>query len=183
MKKIFLTVVTAVLFLFGCSDVGVNPRLPVNNSSNNTTMNKKGTLVDYSESQFSVTQTINGNNGGIIMLNNSSGTVSVSASLKIRPHSFEGSETITMTVDPLTASVYFSPSMAFEKKLKFNLALSGLDLGALGYSQGKLNFYYQADDGTLTLIKQNGVDVDLSSGSIYINDAEIYHFSRYIWAK
>ena len=183
MKKIILTLAIAGLFLFGCSDVGVNPNMPANNNQNNTTLNKKGLLNLDLDSPFSVTQTINGAEGGTITLDKSWGIINTHASLFFPPNSFEGTETITMTVDPLTASVSFYPSMVFETRLDLDLSFDGLNLVYLGLNSNKVDFYYQADDGLLSLIKNNGVSVSVSTGTLSVKNAGLYHFSRYIFAK
>ncbi len=183
MKKIILTLAIAGLFLFGCSDVGVNPNMPANNNQNNTTLNKKGLLNLDLDSPFSVTQTINGAEGGTISLDKSWLLGSASASLFFPPNSFEGTETITMTVDPLTASVSFYPHMVFERRLNLDLSFQGLDLVSMNLDSHKVDFYYESDDGLLSLIKNNGVDVDVSTGTLSVKNAGLYHFSRYIFAK
>ncbi len=181
MKKIFLTFAVAGLFLFGCSDVGVNPNVPANSSSTNTTLSKKGS--SHSNSPFSVTETINGEVGGTITLNQIKKSEFVSASVFFPPHSFSGTQTITMTVDPSSASVTFYPHIVFNNRVDFNLTFLGLDLKNLGLTSGKVDFYFEADDGSLTLVKNNGVSVDIKLGLLAVKNAGLYHFSRYIFAK
>ncbi len=193
MKKLILTFTLAGLFLFGCSDVGVNPKMPINSStaSTTTTLNKKGPNKDIQTHQFdmsllspvSVTQTINGEEGGTISLEQKWLFGGTSAKVSFPKNSFEGSKDITMMVDPLTATISFSPHIVFNKAVKLNLSFEGLNLEQLNLTKGKVYFYFQSDTGVLSLVENGGIKVKVKSGSVSVKNAQLHHFSRYLFAK
>lgn len=192
MKKLLLTFALAGLFLFGCSDVGVNPKVPAN-SNQTTTSLKKVTDSDNDPSfgQFGMrfmtplytNKTINGEEGGTITLKGSWLLGRVSATVTFPQHSFEGTQKIFIMVNPLQASISFYPHIVFNKIVNLDLSFKGLPLRLMGLNQGQVHFYYQSNSGHLTLINNSGLDVNVATGSLEVTNAQLHHFSRYLFAK
>jgi hypothetical protein len=103
------------------------------------------------------------------------------ADLRIPKGAFQGTEIITMTVNDEYAAIHFYPEMVFFKNLKFFQSFEGLDLE--NYQTGKLDFVFITDDGTLELIKKNGVQVVFPQGIVRVQNAKLPHFSRYGWIR
>ena len=189
MKSFLITLFLAAgLIISGCSDLGTNA--PTNQTTNKQLLKlpaQSGTTV---ESEHSVTKRIGAERGGIIYLHDSyksedGNLVTVKAQLKLPAHAFDDSyEDITMTADKEYAAVQFNPSMVFKKALKLNLTFTGLSKDELtNLSEGQISFVYVDQDGNTTLIKNDGITVDVRTGSVSVRNAEIHHFSRYSFAK
>lgn len=142
--------------------------------------------IEWQDSVFSVSQTINGLLGGIITLDkfyltDNGQVVTISANLVIPHGAFEGNKTITVTLDNEYAALHFYPSMTFDKPLRLTQHFTGLDL--TNYDTGTIDFVYIDDDGTVELIRDNGVQVILPQGLVRVLNASLYHFSRYGWSR
>ncbi len=185
MKKIFLLAAVAGLIFAGCSDLGTNPGSnPVTTqNSNSVSLNKFSAKVTSNESAFTITQTVNGKKGDVIVLNQKSGDIHAFAVLRIPKNAFEGKVDISITIDPSTASVTFSPSMTFDKNLHFSAALRGLDLKSLNLDSNDVEFYYFAADGSKILAKYSRVRTNVKTGTLTVSNAVIDHFSRWGWSK
>ena len=185
MKKIFLLAAAAGLILAGCSDLGTNPGSnPVTTpKSNVVSLNKVSAQVTSDQSAFTVTQAVNGNKGGVIILNQSSSNINAFAKLRIPKNAFEGTANISISIDPSTASVTLSPTMTFNKNLYLNAALKGLDLKSLNLDSKDIEFYYFTTDGSKVLVNHSRVSSNLKTGTLTVKDAVIDHFSRYGWSK
>jgi hypothetical protein len=185
MKKIFLLLAVAGLIFTGCSDLGTNPSSnPVTTPQSNTiSLNKVSPKIASSQSTFTVSQIINGNKGGVIILNQESGNIHVFAKLKIPKNAFDGNVNVSILVDPSTASITLSPSMIFNKDVILDASFKGLDLKALNLDSQKVNFYYLSEDGTKIPVKHSWTKSNVKLGELVVKHAEIDHFSRYGWAK
>jgi hypothetical protein len=185
MKKIFLLAAVAGLILSGCSDLGTNPGTnPVTTQKSNTvSLNKFTAKVTSNQSAFTVSKYVNGNKGGLIVLNQSSENIHAFALLRIPKNAFEGTENISITIDPSTASITLSPAMAFNKNLHLNAALKGLDLKLLNLDSKDVEFYYFTTDGSKVPVKHSRVRSNVKTGAISVKGAVIDHFSRYGWSK
>ncbi|GBD88811.1 hypothetical protein BMS3Abin03_02753 [bacterium BMS3Abin03] len=140
------------------------------------------------ETLFSVSKTIQGKHGGTIIIDESyesedGQTVTIYGKLKIPKHSFQGTKTITMTIDDEFAAVHFEPTMDFNKSLKLDLEFTGLDLENLGFEDGKWDFAFISDDGEIEIVKKKGMSIDISDGELSVEKAKLNHFSRYGWCR
>ncbi|MCW8803773.1 MAG: hypothetical protein OQK57_05180 [Ignavibacteriaceae bacterium] len=86
-----------------------------------------------------------------------------------------------MTVDDEYAAIHFYPEMAFDETLNFFQSFEGLHLE--NYPTGTLDFVFIADDGSVELIKKNGVQVVVPQGIVRVQNAKLLHFSRYGWIR
>ncbi len=111
--------------------------------------------------------------------------VTINAELKVPKGAFDDPlVNITMTSDPGYATFTFSPSMVFKKELRLNVAFTGLSSTELEqYAKREIKFVYIDDSGTIVPIKNNGVKVDQKKGILSVSGVNIYHFSRYGFAK
>ena len=185
MKKLFLLLAVGGLIFTGCSDLGTNPGSnPVTTPQSNTvSLNKVSPKIVSSLSTFTVSQNVNGEKGGVIILNQESGNIHAFAKLKIPKHAFDGNVNVSVLVDPTTATITLSPSMAFDKILILDASIKGLDLEAMNLNSQEVNFYYLSEDGTNIPVKHSWVKSNVKLGELVVKHAEIDHFSRYGWAK
>lgn len=184
MKKFFVLAALVGLFLVGCQDASMNPV-----SNDNSQISKVKSLASSNFNNNSVTQTIDGSQGGTITFTKTNvgldGIQEVNINLTFKPGAFEGTRDITVTANFNDASFSFYPHMVFDNnsKVTLNANYTGVDLTNLNLSNlPKIDFYYLGDDGSKELIKNNGTKIDLTSGSIGVKNAKLPHFSRYGWA-
>lgn len=181
--KIILTILLLItLFLVGCSDTPVSPVKNENHSYQLIKLPKKSDLAI--ENSYSVTKSIDGEEGGIIRLNESyvaadGHTVYIYVKLTIRNNSFPGVVDITITADDEYAAVEFNPEMTFNVPLELNLTFQGLDLDSLGLTTGDYDFVYIDDEGNVEVIGYNAIHVNEEWGKLWVTQADIPHFSRY----
>ena len=140
----------------------------------------------FEDSVYSISVDINGSQGGRITYENyyistEGDSISFYFNLFIPKMAFQGMKTITATFDSVYAAIHFTPSMAFDSTLHLFQGFTGLDL--TGMHTGTLDFVYMNDDGTIELIKEDGVQVIIPQGIVRVMNAELKHFSRYGWIR
>jgi hypothetical protein len=140
----------------------------------------------WQDSIFTMSQIIDGSVGGRMIMekfyiSDLGDSVIIEADLKIPPGAFKGRETITITLDKNYAAFHFYPTMTFADTLKLFQSFEGLQLE--NYSTGTINFVFIADDGSIELIKKNGVQVVVPQGIVRVQNAKLLHFSRYGWVR
>jgi hypothetical protein len=140
------------------------------------------------ETTFSTTETIDGADGGDLKIKESyvatnGETVKIDAKLKIKKNSFNGIVDITMTIDDQYAAVSFTPQMVFSDPAELNLKFEGIDLDSLNVVTGDYDFVYIDDYGNIELVAYNAIHVNESKTKIWVNKADINHFSRYGWIR
>lgn len=185
MKKILITVFTAVIFLVGgCSHNEQGPTYLHNGKPINLIkLPSKAGL--HSENTFFTSKVIDGSIGGTLILNENyqsdSGLVHINCRLQIPKNAFSGSQTLAAQVDDEFALVDFSPTMTFDKELKLDLIFTGLNL--TGINPSDVNFLYVLPDGSTQTVQYSELDVDNASGTVLVKDAIITHFSRYVFTR
>ncbi len=187
MKSLFFSLFFSALLIFaGCSDntTGVN-QPTTSNKKIIKMLPKKGFNLGL---QLSKSQRINGEQGGSILLigdeNSSDGNnVFYAADLQIPSGAFLGSVDFTITTDPQDAAIIFTPHMVFLRPLNLDLTFSDLDLSQIDLSNGNVGFYYVDDNDNYTPVENDGVHVNISTGTISVKNAQINHFSRYAFAQ
>ena len=183
MRIILTTLLLFALFLFGCAEIPVSPEQTDNHRSYQLIkLPKKSDLAV--ETSFSVTETINGEVGGIIWLNESyiaadGHTVSIDIKLKVPHNAFTGNADFTITADDEYAAIEFLPDMVFDIPLELNVTFLGLDLAALNLTNGDYDFVFIDDDGNMKVIGYNAIHVNEDQGKLWVTNADIPHFSRY----
>jgi hypothetical protein len=183
MKITLTTLLLFALFLFGCAEIPVSPEKTDNHRSYQLIkLPKKSDLAV--ETSFSVTETINGEAGGTIWLNESyiaadGHTVSIDVKLKVPKDAYTGNVDFTITADDEFAVVSFIPDMVFNIPLELNLTFWGLDLASLNLTNGDYDFVFIADDGSMEVMGYNALHVNEDLGKLWVTNADIPHFSRY----
>ncbi len=139
------------------------------------------------EAVFSSSQNISGVNGGELHMvqsyQGSNGkTVNIDCKLTVPSNSsaFTDSRNITMQVSD-QAGVDFYPSMTFSQPVILNFTITGLDLN--GIDPADVNFYYVDQNGSLAPTVNDGVSVDLATGTLTVVNAQLPHFSRWAYAR
>jgi hypothetical protein len=105
------------------------------------------------------------------------GNVTVYSKLYFYDDAFSGDKVISQTLDTDYAAMSFGPSMQFDARVKLDLKFTGLDL--TGVDPNNVDFVYVDDDGTVEYLQYDYITVNLSTGTIEVDDAELTHFSRY----
>jgi len=88
-----------------------------------------------------------------------------------------------MTVDDEFAAVSFTPAMVFSIPAELDLKFEGIDLAKLNAVTGDYEFVYISDAWVIEPVTYNVMNVDESKGKIWVNKADINHFSRYGWIR
>ena len=188
------TVISILLFSFfwilGCDS---SPDLSVNSTENNSTGSTTFEKIKlpspsalWKDSLITMSQTIDGSVGGRLILDKyymseNGDSIKVKVDLIIPADAFQGTKTITITVDQTDAAVHFYPAMVFNDTLRLFQSFEGLNLD--GYSTGTIDFVYIRDDGTAELLKKNGTQIILPQGIMRVQNAKLIHFSRYGWVR
>ena len=180
------TLLLFAFFLLGCADT---PNSPVKNDDHSyqfIKLPKKSGM--YVETIFSKTKTIDGDEGGQIIIRKSyvaedGHTVKIYAKLKVKVDSFDGEVSITLTVDDEFAAVSFSPAMDFDKPVELSLRFEGIDLEGLNFTTGDYDFVFIDDQGNTEVVGYNAIRVDESQGKISVIRAKLHHFSRYAFVN
>jgi hypothetical protein len=181
-KITLTTLLLFAVFLLGCADTPISPVKNDNHSYQMIKLPKKSGMSV--ETIFSKTRTIDGDEGGQIILWKSyvaedGHTVKIYAKLKVEEDSFDGEVTITLTVDDEFAAVSFSPAMVFEEPAELTLWFEGIDLEELNLTTGDYDFAFIDDQGNIEVVGYNALHVDESWGRIWVIKADLHHFSRY----
>lgn len=185
MKNIIAFLLASLLVLAGCTENQVT-------SSNETIPAAKSTVELPQKSNLNTesiniaSKTINGLLGGSIpyvysYTASNGSTVRVAAEITFPAGAFVGLKTISIQLDENEAAFKFDPSMVFLLPLKFNAIVTGLDLSNVNSSN--LDFCYFHDNGSMTPVSHEGVNLHAATGTLTVKNAKINHFSRYGWAK
>ncbi|NWF49324.1 MAG: hypothetical protein HXY49_02135 [Ignavibacteriaceae bacterium] len=182
MKNLILLPLLLGLFLFGCSQEAEIQSPTDPGSQNFKWIGLPSHSVASTEMEVTQSQDINGSNGGTLNLNYSYaggpfGTVSVTSTLQFVPGAFSGTKTITETVDDSYCYVSFGPSMSFNSPAIYNITYTGIDLS--GVNPNTVEFVYAAPDGSTQVIPNDGISIDLNTGTLTVLNARLSHFSRY----
>jgi hypothetical protein len=138
------------------------------------------------EDVFSSSEDINGVSGGEIHLVKSylasnGQTVNIDCRLTVPANlSFDDFRNITMQVGG-QAAVDFYPSMTFDSPVILNFTVTGLDLS--GINPNNVGFFYVDQNGNLAPTVNDGVSVNLATGTLTVVNAQLPHFSRWAYAR
>ena len=187
MRKLSYLAALLLLSFVGCMQES-NVTAPVNGVDNQAkTIIMLPERADLSvESSFSTSETIDGVSGGEIhlvksYLSSNGKTVNVDCRLTIpASYSFADFRNITMQVSD-EAGVDFFPSMTFNEPVILNYKITGLNLN--GINPANVGFYYVDPSGNLVPTVNDGVTVDMSTGTLNVVNAQLPHFSRWAYAR
>lgn len=185
MKKVLLLLIPVMLILAGCSQSILEPTAPVQEVQKSVIQLPAPNSLNVENNVFFASSEIDGSKGGLVKMNESyssgSGQVNINGKLKVPANAFSGTETIGYTVDDLDGSIDFSPSMAFNEDLRFDIKFIGLDLS--GFQPDEIHFMYVDPEGVTHPVQYSKLTVDVDRGILEVKDAVISHFSRYIWGR
>lgn len=189
MRKLSYSAALILLLFAGCMQEGTITG-PVNVTDNNQakTIIMLPDKAEMSvEDVYSISRDINGTTGGDLHLVKSyvasnGQTVNIDCQLTIPGNSlsFSDNRNISMEISN-EAGVDFSPSMTFDQPVILNYTVSGLDLN--GINPNKVKFYYVDPDGNLSPTVNDGVSVNISTGTLTVVNAQLPHFSRWAYAR
>jgi len=184
MKHLLTLSLASLMFFFGC-DQGSDPTAPTSESSA-----QEYNLISLPtptgglsiETIYSFTKDISGEEGGIFYNGFSYeggpfGTVTVNSRLLFPENSFSGQQDITKTFNTDFATMEYGPSMSFNVPVICGLRFYGLDLS--GVNPETVKFVYIRTDGTIDDVDYESLSINVSSGYIWVKNAELNHFSRY----
>ena len=183
MKITLTTLLLFAVFLLGCADTPLSPVKNDNHSYQMIKLPKKSGMSV--ETEFSVTETIDGAVGGIVRLNESyvaadGHTVYIDIKLNFKHDSFTGVVDFTITADDEFAAVHFFPAMVFNIPVELDLKFEGLDLPL---TSGDYDFVFIDDFGNIEIVAFNAIHVDEPQGKVWVTKADIPHFSRYAFVN
>ena len=186
MKKLITIFGIAALVFAGCSNPvenSIEPIITVSGSINKEMGFETNTLTALPSELYSEKQ-IDGIQGGKVILqgvyqNYYGDTVTVTATLEVPKDAFTGIKNISMRTDRYSPAMEFQPGGSFNKPLKLNLKFVGIKLSRHNLQDGKTDFFYIADNGTMVVIKHDGLNVNLAEKKAEVKGAELKHFSRY----
>jgi len=194
MKSFSAILFVTMILLIGCDN---SPDLSVNYSGN-TPQASLSKITDYeliplpdksplwTDSVFTMSKVIDGAIGGRMILEKyyiaeNGDSVIMGVDLRIPAGAFQGIKTITMIMDDEYAAFHFYPQMVFDDTLRLFQYFKGLNLEE--YPTGTFDFVYLADDGSIELVKKNGLQVVKPQGLLRVQNAKLLHFSRYGWVR
>ena len=183
MKKHLLIFALIGLFFYGCtseSDI-TSPEQSINPEPNWIALPKaEGMQI---ENSFTVTKKINGSQGGFLTMFESYpggpfGTVTIDAELVFEQGCYPGNKDISMTNDDFNCATTLEPSFEkFNGVVTFNIKYTGINLNNI--DPNNVKFAYIAPGGELEYAANEGIIVNVSTGTIQVVNAKIDHFSRY----
>lgn len=188
MRKLTYLAALLLLSFVGCMQES-NVTGPVNGTDNNQakTIIMLPERADFAvEGAFTSSETIDGISGGEIHLvksyQTSNGkTVNIDCRLTVPAgYSFADFRDITMQVSD-EAGVDFFPSMTFDEPVILNYKITGLNLN--GINPNNVGFYYVNPSGNLIPTVNDGVTVDVATGTLNVFNAKLPHFSRWAYAR
>jgi len=188
MRKFSYAAVLILFFFAGCMQES-NITEPVNSTGENQgkTIIMLPAKADMGvEEIFSETEDIDGEVGGEIHLVKSyqasnGQTVNIDCKLTVPADlCFDDFRNITMEVGG-QAGVDFYPSMTFNQPVILNFTVTGLDMS--GINPNNVGFFYVDQNGNLFPTSNEGVSVDMSTGTLTVVNAQLPHFSRWAYAR
>jgi len=173
MKTLLSFLVFSTLLFVGCmedsSDL-TSPDVQINQQSNSPNWIQLPETEGMSvENQFSVTEYIDIEHGGELIMDESysggpHGEVKVIAKLKIYENTVPEPLMITMTVDDETGAIAFSPSTIFNRSSDLYVKFEGLDLSNV--DPDNVQFIDQTPDNNVYPVQYESLVIDISSGTI-----------------
>jgi hypothetical protein len=188
MKNLLTILLLSVgLFLVGCSNdsslVG-----PTGTDITNQSVQTQGdsfigipsTSLDKSKK---VKKEINGKKGGTIEIEGElKNGIEFEAKLVIPKGAFKGTKKITIKFNKKSAAFDLGPNNAtFDKPLLLSAEIKGLNLKNI--DPNDVQFGFLDKKGNLVPVVYEKMKVDVEDGELKVKNAQLWHFSRYGWAK
>lgn len=182
MKKYIMVLLVLAFYLVGCSDESIVSSDPVSNQNNYKLIEMPAANGLRTNSVYSVSKDISGNNGGSLNIYDSYsggqfGMITKDITLTFSAGAFSGTKTISMSIDDLYCTASFLPGISFLKSVVVNVTYTGINLS--GINASTLKFVYIKDDGTFEYLLYDSITVDYNTGKLSVKNVKINHFSRY----
>jgi hypothetical protein len=183
MKKIVLILILLTLVFFGCSQDSevLSPTSSQTNSSIEkqwiTLSNDGGLSI---EDTFTKTKKkASGDRGWNITFDHTfSSGVRIMGDLNCPKGAYDGRLTFSFTLRDDVTTIDFNPSpFTFDIPVEYTIVYEGLDL--TGINPEDVDFYYIVPDGSLVKADYERLEVNISTGRLFVLDAKLPHFSRY----
>jgi hypothetical protein len=182
----FVILSSLILFSIGCQDGGslVGPE---NNSISNENQLDKKSHHDKKDS-YSVQKKITRKKGGKITLKTSydgpfGKKAKIKAEIKFKPGTVPEDTEFTMTLDPTTGMISFSPHMDFvdDKTATLTMSFKEVDLKKMKIDKEDIRFVYF--DGNGQLVEMDYKKIWFKKHDFGVHQVEITHFSRYGFSR
>jgi len=153
-------------------------------AANENQLDKKS---HHQKNSYTVSKWITVQKGGKITLKTSYKSdlfgkkVKISAEIKFKPGTVTTDTEFTMTLDPESGMVSFSPAMTFNNVAPLTISMKGVDFKKKHIKKDELKFVYFDVSGAEVHIDSKKIWVKKDSFGIL--QAEIGHFSRYGFAR
>ncbi|NWF89302.1 MAG: hypothetical protein HXY50_07530 [Ignavibacteriaceae bacterium] len=182
MKKYVIILALFGLYFLGCSDQPTVSYEPAASEVMYKLIELPAPLNLKLNTVYTVSKVINGSTGGTITIQDNYaggpyGNVTKNITLTFPSGSFSGTKTITLSVDDYYCVADFSPSMTFLMPVVANVTYTGINL--YGIDPAKIKFVYLKDDGSIEYLTNDGVTIDLATGTLKVKNVKLNHFSRY----
>jgi len=173
MKITLTTLLLSALVLMGCADdtsILSSPETLITQQSNSPNWVKLPETEGMSvENQFSVTEYIDIEHGGELIMDESysggpHGEVKVIAKFKIYENTVPEPLMVTMTIDNETGAIVFSPSTIFNRSSELYVKFEGLDLSNV--DPDNVQFIDRTPDNNVYPVQYESLNIDISSGTI-----------------
>jgi hypothetical protein len=199
-NKAILIILFIGITLLGCSDNFDNSIVSTSITSENITSPKLYNPSDSTNSIF-YANAITALEGPILSeivdgaicneliidttyINSEGREIDVYVRLKFPAGAFEGKRTITMLPNAEDLSIQLFPHITFNKIVKVDFVITGLDLEAMGYTRNAhVDFVYFSPFGDIELIQNQGSNVNIPLQRISLRAGTLHHFSRYGWIR
>lgn len=180
MKKVLFIVALVSFGIWGCSE-NTNLTGPQKSETQQSFL-KVATNNSSILMKTSVSETIDGDIGGLIRINLESADEEFGAkgTLYFSEDSFEGIKVISISIaEGLAALDFGPPETNFDSPASLTLKFNGIDFGD---DDGEVDFQYM-DGGELFTVDYRKLIVNRKHGWVMVIDAKLDHFSRYGFTK
>jgi hypothetical protein len=180
MKRVLLSLLLIGITFLSCTQ---------NSDDSIISTNYSGSSLNLLSEELQTSCLIDGEKGGQILfekdlVDNEGNNISVNALLRFLPNSFSGVKNITMVLNTDDASIQFFPSMTFNRSVRLDLSFEGIGLERLGYTSNRdVEFVYFNDHGSIEQIQNTLSKVKINQDLIRVQNAKLFHFSRYGWVR
>lgn len=189
MKKLLIIISVFAMFFVGCQNAN-DPNItgPVTGDGGT------GTIITDVPNTVSVAGTIDGSEGGTIILacdtTIDGKTETVHVNLHFNQRAFDGEKVVTVSASFDSISLSFFPHMIFDDTdlVRLSANFTGINLNSLhsiksqDTTGSKYRFCYFGNDNNYEIIKNDSIAVNNASSQISVKNAHLKHFSRYCWA-
>lgn len=191
MRHSLILAVLLTFFIFGCTENSslVNPGTESNNLE--WISLQSNSLAKITGEDLVFTKLIDPEKGGTIKIKVKD-DISIKGKLKVPKNSFDGeastlfkngeaSTLFTIQLAPDIFTIDFDPSgLEFDPDLTFSIVYKDVNLDE---SDKNIKFGYLHSDGTIQIVEDAKLIIDINNGILGVKNVKIDHFSRYGFVK